>query len=201
MKRMCMFLAVVAALVQLGAAVASAQSLVDVARKEDERRKALGKATKVYTNEDVKSTRPLTTAAARPAEKSPGAGGAAAGQAAGSADRAGAPTTTGAPGTADGADPAAAGAAPAESPGAKLTQQAAELRQQLTRDRLAAEALQSRMNSLQFQAEQISDPALKARFTADRDTLAAEAEQLRRDANDKATKLAEIEEKLRSTDQ
>lgn len=196
MKRICMFLMAAAALVTLGVATASAQSLADVARKENERRKALGKATKVYTNEDVKSTRPLTTAAARPADAASPAGGA--GQAGASAGQA-----PGGPASAAGADASGAagagGAAEADS-AAKLTEQAEALRHQTARDRLALEALHSRMNSLQYQAEQISDPALKARFMADRDAASVEAEALHREIEERNKALTAIEEKLRSTD-
>ncbi len=203
MKRICMFLMAAAALVTLGVATASAQSLADVARKENERRKALGKATKVYTNEDVKSTRPLTTAAARPADAaSPGSG---AGQAGASAGQPGAVGSQATAGAAAAAGPGAAGAAGASGAAeadsaAKLTEQAEALRHQTARDRLALEALHSRMNSLQYQAEQISDPALKARFMADRDAASVEAEALRREIEERNKALTAIEEKLRSTD-
>jgi hypothetical protein len=201
MKRMCRFLVATVALVLLGVAVSSAQTLADVARKEGERRKALGKATKVYTNDDVKSTRPLTTAAARPEDKAgPGGGASAVGT---PATERRAPAATGAPGAPaaiEGGDPAEGGA-PAETAQAKLKQQAAELRQLMTRDRLAAEALQSRANALRYQAEQISDPTLKARFMADHDVIAADLALVRHEAEEKGKALAEIEEKLRSTDQ
>lgn len=202
MKRICMFLMAAAALVTLGVATASAQSLADVARKENERRKALGKATKVYTNEDVKSTRPLTTAAARPADAaSPGSGAGQAGASAGQAGAGGGQAPGGAAAAGAGAAGAAgaSGAAEADS-AAKLTEQAEALRHQTARDRLALEALHSRMNSLQYQAEQISDPALKARFMADRDAASVEAEALRREIEERNKALTAIEEKLRSTD-
>jgi len=199
MKRICMFLMAAAALVTLGVATASAQSLADVARKENERRKALGKATKVYTNEDVKSTRPLTTAAARPADAaSPGSGAGQAGASAGQAGAGGGQAPGGAAAAGAGAAGAAgaSGAAEADS-AAKLTEQAEALRHQTARDRLALEALHSRMNSLQYQAEQISDPALKARFMADRDAASVEAEALRREIEERNKALTAIEEKLR----
>jgi hypothetical protein len=47
-------------------ATASAQSLADVARQEQERRKAIKQPARVYTDADIQKAAPLTTAAARP---------------------------------------------------------------------------------------------------------------------------------------
>jgi hypothetical protein len=47
-------------------ATASAQSLADVARQEQERRKAIKEPARVYTDADIQKAAPLTTAAARP---------------------------------------------------------------------------------------------------------------------------------------
>jgi hypothetical protein len=48
------------------AAAAQAQSLADVARQEQERRKTIETPARVYTDADVQKNAPLTTAAARP---------------------------------------------------------------------------------------------------------------------------------------
>lgn len=52
-------------------AAASAQSLADVARQEQERRKAIKEPSRVYTDADVQKAAPLTTAAARPGKEVP----------------------------------------------------------------------------------------------------------------------------------
>jgi hypothetical protein len=64
MKHTCTVMAA-AGLLLVGVS-ASAQSLADVARQEQERRKTIATPARVYTDADVDKNAPLTTAAARP---------------------------------------------------------------------------------------------------------------------------------------
>jgi hypothetical protein len=52
--------------VLVGTSDVATQSLADVARKEEARRKTIKRPMRVYTNADAEARRPLTTAAARP---------------------------------------------------------------------------------------------------------------------------------------
>jgi hypothetical protein len=54
---------VVAGVLVAGVAASSAQSLADVARKEEARRQKIAKPSKVYTDEDVQKYAPLTSSA------------------------------------------------------------------------------------------------------------------------------------------
>ena len=54
---------VVAGVLVTGVATASAQSLADVARKEEARRQKIAKPSKVYTDEDVQKYAPVTPGA------------------------------------------------------------------------------------------------------------------------------------------
>ena len=67
-------------------ALAQQPSLADVARQEAERRKSTDKAKKLYTNDDIKAGRPLTTAGAASAP-TPAAGTEGADKAASTADQ------------------------------------------------------------------------------------------------------------------
>ena len=71
MKHTCTVMAA-AGLLLVGVS-ASAQSLADVARQEQERRKTIATPARVYTDADVDKNAPLTTAAARP-QAEPAAG-------------------------------------------------------------------------------------------------------------------------------
>jgi hypothetical protein len=145
----------------------AAQSLADVARQEAERRKAISAAGKVLTNDDVRSRRPLTTAAAAP----------------GSAE---AP----APGSETGAAPREGAAA---EPAEDRTRQAEDLRRQVVRDRLALETLQARLNGLTFQMEQVTDGDTRAMLERERAQVAASLEGVQADIAQKEQSLQRLE--------
>jgi hypothetical protein len=158
-----------------GLAVASvvplhAQSLVDVAKTESERRQAVKGGTKVYTNGDLKSV-------PEPAQDSTSA--------------------------ADPSDASAAEKKPAESKAdANADEKASSkdakavingddrdqnywharmqaLNDQLSRDRLYAEALQTRINSLTADFSSHDDPAQRALIADDREKAVSELTRLR----------------------
>ncbi len=90
------------------AQAAGPQSLADLARKEQTRRKSVKRPTKVYTNEDANDSRPLTVTGAAPSSPAP-----AVTESSGQATEAGAEGAAPADGTA--ATPAAAKPAPGEA--------------------------------------------------------------------------------------
>jgi hypothetical protein len=148
-----------------------AQSLADVARTEAERRKAAPAAGKVLTNDDVRSVRPLTTAAVQ--SEPPVMGG-----------------TRESGDSRPGPGPAAPGE-PETSPADP--KQIEQLRQQVTRDRLALEALQTRLNSVAYQVEQVSDVDMKATLERERGQTQASVDSLRADIESKEEALQELE--------
>jgi hypothetical protein len=144
-----------------------AQSLVDVARKEADRRKAAATG-RVLTNDDVRSARPLTTAAATPGGEE-------------------------APGSASNADDAGR----AEAPEAEAAEDRAKLREhlqlQISRDQLAIEALQSRLNGVAYQIEQVTDADMRALLERERSQASASLDSLRADIESKEQALRSFE--------
>jgi hypothetical protein len=143
----------------------TAQTLADVARQEAERRKALAATGKVLTNDDVRSQRPLTTAAAVPEPAAPAVG------------------------TAEHAEGAGAALVTPEDQGRRLE----ELRRQVDRDHLAAEALRSRLNGLGYQIEQVSDAETRAMLEREREQISASLDELRAEIETKEQALRQAE--------
>jgi chromosome segregation ATPase len=144
----------------------AAQTLADVARQEAERRKALAATGKVLTNDDVRSQRPLTTAAALPEPAAPAA-----------------------VGTAEDAERAGAAPVTPEEQARRLE----ELRRQVDRDHLAAEALRSRLNGLGYQIEQVSDAETRAMLEREREQISASLDELRAEIEKKEQALQQAE--------
>jgi hypothetical protein len=151
-----------------------AQSLGDVARKEEERRKAVPQPGKVYTNKDL--------AAVRPASPVP-------------PDPKGAETKAEAPKD-KGAQPEAK-----EKPVVKDQTYWAErkntLQGQLDRNQTFLEALQSRINALTTDFVNRSDPAQRAVIERDRQKALAELANLKKQIEDDKKALAGLEEEAR----
>jgi hypothetical protein len=156
----------------------AAQSLADVARKEQDRRKAIKKPAKVLTNKDLGA--PLqggTPAAATPAAGSPG-----------STD-------------ADKNKPAANGTEKkAEGPAkdqASWSARAKDLQTQLDRDQTFAVAMQSRINALNAQYTNQADPAQQAVLASDRQKSVAELNRLTKQIEDDKKAIADLQEEAR----
>jgi hypothetical protein len=179
-----------------GAAAVSAQSLGELARREEARRKAIKAAAKVYTNDNVRSEpapRGTTPAAGAPAAAAPG--------------------TPATPPTPSGVDPAAAGAAGADkanaTPGAqtpaadaKPDEKAWRARVQAARDALAraqtfAEALQSRINALSADFAARDDPAQRATVSTDRQKALAELDRVKGEIEQHTKAIAAIQDEAR----
>ena len=170
-----------------------AQSLADVSKKEEERRKTIKAPSKVYTNDDLKSAPAPTPTPAADAD-------AAASTAA--ADP-GAPATAEKSGSSEaGADKPDAAATPT-GPAAGGKDQASwatrgkDLRAQLDRDKTFAEALQSRINALNTDFENRSDPAQRSVVEQDRNKALADLERVKQAIKNDEKAISDFEEEAR----
>lgn len=198
-KRLVSVLAGALVLGVAGAAIA--QSLGDVAKKEEERRKATAAAGKVYTNRDLKGAPPPADAAAdadKPAD----------------ADKDGDKTADKAADKADkdkaaakddkGADRSAAKGADksADKGGGAKDQKYWQERMQtarvaLERDNGYAEAMQTRINALTTDFVNRDDPAQRSVIEKDRQRALAELDRLKKQILDDRKAISDIEEEAR----
>ena len=165
---------VLAALAVSSAAIAQTQSLGDLAKKEEERRKALPESAKVYTNKDLMAAPPVTPppppapAAAEPAK--------------------------------DAAKDKPADAAKDKEPPKDQAYWAGRkkaLQDQLDRDQTYSDALQSRINALSADFVNRDDPAQRAQISMDRAKATAELNRLKQSIADGKKALADLEEEAR----
>jgi hypothetical protein len=169
----------------VGAGVtAGAQSLAEVARKEEERRQAVGKAARVYTNKDLQPVRPGEPVTAAPADPAPPAD--TRDPAAGKDGGAGAE-----------AQPSGAEATPKQYTEAQWRTRMADARHDLERTRMIAEALQSRVNALWADFTARDDPAQRAALEAERQRTLAELARVKNDIETKTKAIADLEEEAR----
>lgn len=187
----------IAALILLGATVVSAQSLADIAKQEEERRKAVRPSGKVYTNDTL---RPEPVPSAPPAATAPQ------GQPAQPAS----PTSPTAPGAAQTPQTAPAPAAgqapraqaPAAAPAAPQTEaewrkRIAGAREALSRAQIFAEALQSRINALSTDFVNRDDPAQREMVAADRQKALAELDRVKQEIQQQQKAITAIQEEAR----
>lgn len=164
------------------AATASAQSLADVARQEEERRKAIRTPGKLYTNDSLRSEpAPARPAAAPPAATAeplfPSA----------SAPAVAIPTPT---------DPAAE---PAETPKTEADWRArvAEERNALSRAQIFADALQSRINVLSADFVNRDDPAQRDVVAVERQKALAELDRVKLEIQQHQKAVTTIQDEAR----
>jgi hypothetical protein len=174
-------LAVAASLLLVGAA-AQAQSLADVARQEQERRKAIAEPARVYTDADAQKNAPLTTAAARP-------------QPASSAPSGGA---TPAAATADGgkAEDADAAGAKSQAPPkdeAGWRNKVDQARDDLARSRRLLSAMEEQLVSLGIQSASAQLTGQKGPDQSRQQESAREVERLRADVQKYTEALSKLE--------
>lgn len=162
------------------------QSLAEVAKQEEDRRKAVKGSGRAYSNKDL---RPVPPPAAPPVSATP-------------------PTS---PGSADpGSDTLQPAEQKAEDKGADKSPVKSEtkdakywagrmqgLREQLERDRLHAEALQSRINALTSDFAGRDDPAARSQIGVAREKAIAELERLKVAINEGTKAIAALEEEAR----
>jgi hypothetical protein len=173
---------------------AQSPPLAEVARREAERRKAVGTTGKVYTNADVKRLAPPPATQAKPAEGASAPAPAAAAATPETAAAAGpAAATTGA---------ATKEAAPAELPKdeAWYRKEITTLREDVRRNRMFAEALQSRINALWADFTARDDPAQRAVIERDRSDAIAELERVRQQIARGEQAIEDFEEAARKAD-
>ena len=170
---------VTAVLLSLGttAMPLAAQSLADVARKEQDRRKAIKKPAKLLTNKDLAGPASTATSTDTPAT----------GTATGGAD-------------ADKTKAAASTDKKAEEPAkdqAYWSSRAKGLQTQLERDQTFSVAMQSRINALTTQYTNQADPAQQALLASDRQKSLAELNRLAKQIEDDKKAIADLQEDAR----
>ena len=169
-KRIALLLLILAAV----AGAARAQSLADVAKKEEERRKALPEPAKVYTNKDLNavpagSVPPPPAPPSKPADASKEAGKAA------KDDKDKEP--------------------PKDQ--AYWAGRLKTLQDQLLRDQNYADAMQTRINSLTTDFTNRDDPAQRAVIERDRQKSVAELARLTKSVQDTKKAIADLQEEAR----
>jgi len=162
-----------------------AQSLADVARKEEERRKSVAEPAKVYTNKDLKPQPPSSPATPAP-------------EPAASADAKPADTASDKTPSNDktGSKSDSSEKEPAKDKTYWVTRLKA-LQDQLDRDQTYADALQSRINGLQAQFVNRDDPAQRAVIERDRNKALAELDRLKQELPRDKKALADFLEEAR----
>jgi hypothetical protein len=181
--RVVLLIVVLAAHVCGLAAGAFAQSLGEVAKKEEARRKAVKAPSKVYTNDSLGPVEPAPPAPAAPP----------------AAPAASAEPAPSAPDAAASAAPAPAAAAPAAAPRDEKYWRG---RMEATRTALARaetlqDALQSRINVLSADFVNRDDPAQRNVIAADRQKALAELERVKKEIADGQKMIAAIQEDAR----
>lgn len=160
-------------------AAASAQSLAEVARAEQARRKEQPKPAKVYTNDSVKTDITPSTAAVAGPVAAPAAAPAVA--------------TDAAPVPAD----AAAPAADERRDQAYWRGRVGAAREQLERSRTFADALQTRINALSADFANRDDPAQQRLISQNRTKAVAELDRVQREIASHTTAITAIEDEAR----
>jgi septal ring factor EnvC (AmiA/AmiB activator) len=166
-------LLIVAALVFIGvASVASAQSLGDVAKKEEQRRKTVKSSGKVYTNDQLKAD-PTPSV---PATSATG--------------------TTPAPAA---STPAPAPSDDSTDKGDEKTwrKRIADARDSLQRSQTFADALQSQLNALTTDFVNRDDPAQRQQIANKRDSVLAELDRVKKEVAAQNKAISDIQEQAR----
>jgi hypothetical protein len=165
----------------LGFAAASAQTLGDVAKREESRRKQVKAPSKVYTNEDLRGG---DTGAPAPA-----------------------PASDASSPTAQPAGPPAAASQPKDGDKAATDDskkneaywkdRIGKARGDLDRAKTFADALQSRINALTTDFAGRSDPAQRAQIGNDRQKAIAELDRVKKEIETNTKAIADIQEEAR----
>jgi hypothetical protein len=171
----------VIALLLAAAATSSAQSLADVARQEEARRKALTSRGKVYTAETLRTDQsapaPAPAAAPPPAVPASGAGPA--------------------EGASGGSPPAPPATDAAKKDEAYWRDRSKGAREALDRSRTFADALQSRINGLTADFTARDDPFQRNQVAADRQKAMSELERVQKEITEQTKAIADIQEEAR----
>jgi len=163
-----------------GIATVQAQSLAEVAQKEEERRKSVKPASKVLTNKDLGDV--PAAAVTPPADADTKATDAKAAEAVK---------------TAKPAEPSAEDSKAPVKDQAYWSGRMKELRTQLDRDQIYAEALQTRINSLSADFVNRDDPAQRGVIERDRQRAVGELDRLTKAVAEGKKAIADFEEEAR----
>jgi len=177
----------VAALVFIGVAnVAAAQSLGDVAKKEEQRRKTV-KSGKVYTNDELKRdpTPSVPASASTGTTSTPGASSTPAPAPASSGNNAGKDDSANKDGSADKSD---------EKTWRKRITNA---RESLQRSQAFADALQSQLNALSTDFVNRDDPIQRQQIAKQRDGVVAELDRVKKEVAAQTKAISDIQEEAR----
>lgn len=163
------------------ASSAQAQSLADVARKEEDRRKSTPSPARVYTNKDLNAAPAGSPPSAVPAAPAPGADSSAA--------------------KAAGADATKGGKTPGATAGVRdqafWANRLKALQDTLARDENYADAMQTRINALTTDAVNRDDPAQRAVIEKNRQKSLAELASLTKSVADTKKAIADLYEEAR----
>jgi type IV secretory pathway VirB10-like protein len=166
-------LLIVAALVFVGvASVASAQSLGDVAKKEEQRRKTVKSSGKVYTNDQLKADPTPSVPATSAAGTTP-------------APAASAPAPAPSDDSTDKADEKT------------WRKRIADARDALQRSQAFADALQSQLNALTTDFVNRDDPAQRQQIANKRDSVLAELDRVKKEVAAQNKAISDIQEQAR----
>ena len=169
---------------------ASAQSLGDVAKKEQERRKATPPAAKTYTNDDLKKLPPAPGSTTDPAVKLGDQKDAA---------KTGAKDATAAEGAAKAGEEAKDTTKPAEpaKDEAYWRGRVTAAREEIRRNEMFRDALQARINGLTADFTARDDPYQRAQVADDRQKAIAELTRVNTEITNGGKRIAEIEDEAR----
>jgi hypothetical protein len=170
-----------------------AQSLADVAKKEGERRQTVNGKAKVYTNGDLKPAEPAPDPSASPADASSSGDK----KPADAKTDAKADSKTDAKGDGKAADKAAKAGDGQEKNQEYWSGKMHALNDQLERDRMYAEAIQTRINSLTADFSAKDDPAQRALIADDREKAVSELSRLRKQIEEDKDAIGNLEEEAR----
>src|SRR2546426_7669790 len=154
-----------------------AQSLGDLAKREEERRRKIPEPAKVYTNKDLASGQTPSTPPASATPAAPAA-------------------TPAAPDASKDKQAAAKDKEPAKDQ-AYWAGRLKALRDELARNETFAEALQTRLNSLQADFVNRDDPAQRSVIERDRQKVASELSRLKQSITDGKKAIADLAEEAR----
>jgi flagellin-like hook-associated protein FlgL len=176
-----LYLVATAAAAMISGPIASAQTLGDVAKKEEARRKDVKTPAKVYTNDNLKSD-----AGSTPLPPATPAAGAASTQV---------PPSPSGVAPKDGDKPAVVDDSKKDE--ASWRSRIDQARTALDRAKTFAEALQSRINALTTDFSARSDPAQRAVIGADRQKALAELDRVQKEIQADTKAIADIQEEAR----
>lgn len=171
-------------LVSLSVSFASAQSLGDVAKKEEERRQGVKASGKFITNKDLPTVPPPSSAPPVTPE---------AGKVAGADGAAADPGNT----EKDGKDDKGKDAKAAPKDEKAWADRMKQARQELQRDQMFAESLQSRINALTMDFVNRDDPSQRDQIGAERQKAVDELDRVKKSVVDRTKAIADIEEEAR----